>query len=152
MQRIAAVAAANPHAVVFLRRGGSVLMPWVHSVGAGRGSVLGGTRVQRRWQTFCSRRCTHPQSLPITFPPRDGNLPHPQLVLSPSVSQEGWNNEAAMSRRTLARRPPFLLDMIERLQVGYRWYDQQQKPVLFLSGYGFTYGLLLIPLCACRVL
>ena len=35
--------------------------------------------------------------------------------------------------------PPFDVDYSEGLEVGYKWYDAHQKPVLFPFGFGLSY-------------
>jgi len=35
--------------------------------------------------------------------------------------------------------PPFQVTYDEKLEVGYKWYDAQKKPVLFPFGFGLSY-------------
>ncbi|AFL89273.1 beta-glucosidase-like glycosyl hydrolase [Terriglobus roseus DSM 18391] len=133
------VAKANPHTVVILQTGGPVLMPWVKSVSAVMEAWYPGTSGAGAMADVLFGKVNPSAKLPVTFPLREEDLPHPQLVLPPPASQEDWSNEAAMSRKLLAGLPTFPTRYDEGLQVGYRWYDQQQKPVLFPFGFGLSY-------------
>ena len=63
--------------------------------------------------------------LPITFPVSEADLPHPQLAVPPP---EGSGD----NRR-------FTLTYDEGLKVGYKWFDAENKPVLFPFGFGLSY-------------
>jgi beta-glucosidase len=76
--------------------------------------------------------------LPMTFPKSVADLPHPTMVQPPPASipnymqKEVWNQIAT----GLA---PFQATYDEGVKVGYKWYDAEQKPVLFPFGYGLSY-------------
>ena len=136
---IAAVAKANPKTVVVLETGGPVLMPWVQDTAGVVESWYGGTMGATAIADVLFGAVNPSGKLPVTFPLADADLPHPTVVQPPPASQEDWSNEAAMSRRLLAGLPAFGVTYGEGLQVGYKWYDAERKPVLFPFGFGLSY-------------
>ena len=74
--------------------------------------------------------------LPITFPKSEADLPHPNLVKPPKAAVDadhrGW-------KRIAAGLPAFQVTYDEGVKVGYKWYDAENKPVLFPFGYGLSY-------------
>jgi len=71
--------------------------------------------------------------LPMTFPRSVADLPHPEIVKPPRQSQGGgW-------KRIAAGLPAFQVTYNEGVKVGYKWYDAENKPVLFPFGYGLSY-------------
>lgn len=136
---IEAVSKANPHTVVVLETGGPVLMPWARQVAGILEAWFGGTAGADAVADVLFGKVNPSAKLPLTFPLSDADLPHPELVLPPPASQEDWSDEAKMSRRLLAGLPSFPTRYDEGLQVGYRWYDQQGKPVQFPFGFGLSY-------------
>ncbi len=136
---IASVAKANPHTVVLLETGGPVLMPWIDQVGGVLETWFSGTAGADAIADVLFGKVNPSAKLPITFPVHDADLPHPKLVLPPPASQEDWSDEAKMSRKLLSGLPSFTTSYDEGLQVGYGWYDQQGKSVLFPFGFGLSY-------------
>jgi len=63
-------------------------------------------------------------------------LPHPTIIKPPKVTRDadskGW-------RRIAAGLPAFQITYNEGVKVGYKWYDAENKPVLFPFGYGLSY-------------
>jgi beta-glucosidase len=75
--------------------------------------------------------------LPNTFPRSDADLPHPTLVKPPPESDRFPDSASPL---TMAEGlPPFQVAYDEGLKVGYKWYDAENKPVLFPFGYGLSY-------------
>ncbi len=136
---IAAVAQANPKTVVVLETGGPVLMPWVKQAAAVVESWYSGTMGATAIADVLFGAVNPAGKLPVTFPLADADLPHPTVVQPPPASQEDWSNEDAMSRKLLAGLPGFPVTYTEGLKVGYKWYDAEQKPVLFPFGFGLSY-------------
>ncbi|WP_446743613.1 beta-glucosidase [Silvibacterium acidisoli] len=136
---ITAVAAANPHTIVVLETGGPVLMPWLNNVAAVMETWFSGISGADAIADVVFGKVNPSAKLAVTFPMKDADLPHPELVLPPKASQEDWSDEAAMSKKLLLGLPSFPTRYDEGLQVGYRWYDEQKKPVLFPFGFGLSY-------------
>ena len=134
---IAAVAAANPHTVVVLETGGPVTMPWVHQVGSIVEAWYAGSSGAKAVANVLFGDVNPSAKLPITFPNSDADLPHPTLVKPPKESTTAGERDAW--RRIAAGLPPFQIAYDEGLKVGYKWYDAENKPVLFPFGYGLSY-------------
>lgn len=136
---ITELARANPHTVVILETGGPVLMPWIAEVAAVVESWYSGTMGATAVADVLIGAVNPSGKLPVTFPLADSDLPHPKLVQPPPASQEDWTDPDAMSRRLLAGLPSFPTRYDEGLEVGYKWYDAERKPVLFPFGFGLSY-------------
>jgi len=70
----------------------------------------------------------------MTFPRSEADLPHPQLVAPPPKA----HGAAPVAPRGEAK-PTFSVHYDEGLKVGYKWYDAEDKPVLFPFGFGLSY-------------
>ncbi len=114
-----AVLAARPDAVVVLKSGGPVLMPWADQAsaiveawypGEGDGAVVA---------EVLFGRVNPSGKLPITFPKRAEDLPTQTPEQYPGVSN--------------------IVHYSEGLLVGYRWYDAKGIEPLFPFGHGLSY-------------
>lgn len=130
------VAAANPRTVVVVESGGPVTMPWVDHVGAILEAWFAGSRGAEAVANLIFGDANPCAKLPITFPKSDADLPHPTLVQPPKATVDadrgGW-------RRIAQGLPAFQVHYDEGVKVGYKWYDAENKPVLFPFGYGLSY-------------
>lgn len=140
---IEAVAAANPHTIVVLETGGPVLMPWVDKVAAVVEAWYPGIRGSEAIANLLFGDVNPSGRLPLTFPKNETDLPHPVHVDPPKVDAEhpapklaGFPGLIAMAMVT---SPPFDVHYDEGLKVGYKWYDAENKPVLFPFGFGLSY-------------
>lgn len=70
----------------------------------------------------------------MTFPRSEADLPHPTLLKPPPRAPE-----AGAVRRPREAKPTFSVHYDEGLKVGYKWYDAENKPVLFPFGFGLSY-------------
>ena len=135
---IARVAAANPHTVVVVESGGPVTMPWVGQVSAILEAWYAGSSGSDAIANILFGDVNPSAKLPLTFPRSEADLPHPTVVQPgpeslPNYRQrEVWNQIAT----GLA---PFQVTYDEGLKVGYKWYDAENKSVLFPFGFGLSY-------------
>ena len=116
---VAAVAAANPHTVVVVKSGGPVLMPWASSVPAILQAWYPGQQDGDAVAGVLFGDANPSAKLPITFPAAESDTPANTTAQFPGI-----NGVATYS---------------EGLQVGYRWFDAQQKAPLFPFGFGLSY-------------
>ena len=133
---IAKVAAANPHTIVVLESGTIVTMPWVDQVSGILEAWYAGSRGAEAVANVIFGDVNPSAKLPMTFPKSEADLPHPKIVQPPKVTVEadrqGW-------KRIAAGLPSFPVTYDEGVKVGYKWYDAENKPVLFPFGYGLSY-------------
>lgn len=116
---IEAVAKVNPRTIVVLQSGGPVLMPWVHDVAAVVEAWFPGEEGGAAIAGILAGDTDPSGKLPITFPASDLELPASSPQQYPGVEKVEHYSEG--------------------LDVGYRWYDAEQKTPLFPFGYGLTY-------------
>ncbi len=130
------VAAANPHTIVVLESGTAVTMPWVEKVSAILEAWYAGSKGADAVANILFGEVNPSAKLPMTFPKSVADLPHPTLVKPPKATvdadKKGW-------RRIAAGLPAFQVTYDEGVKVGYKWYDAENKPVLFPFGYGLSY-------------
>jgi beta-glucosidase len=131
---VEAVAAANPRTIVVVESGTAVTMPWVDKVSGVLEAWYAGSKGADAVANILFGDVNPSAKLPMTFPKSDADLPHPQLVVPPPGAT---GNEAVM--RTGEAKPTFSVKYDEGLKVGYKWYDAENKPVLFPFGHGLSY-------------
>jgi len=134
---IAKVAAANPHTIVVVETGTAALMPWADQVSGIVEAWYAGTRGAEALANILFGDVNPSAKLPMTFPKSDADLPHTTLVKPPKESEDP--GAAQHWDRILAGLPPFQVHYDEGLKVGYKWYDAENKAVLFPFGYGLSY-------------
>ncbi len=128
------VAAANPRTIVVLETGTAVTMPWVDQVGAIVEAWYAGSKGADAVANILFGDVNPSAKLPMTFPRSEADLPHPQLVMPPpGASVPGPNMKSGEAK------PTFAVHYDEGLKVGYKWYDAENKPVLFPFGWGLSY-------------
>jgi beta-glucosidase len=123
---ISRVATANPRTIVVLETGGAVVMPWIGKVKAVLEAWYPGQRGGEAIANILFGDVNPSGKLPITFPKRDADLPHPTLVM-PLPNQQS------------APEPTPDINYTEGLKVGYKWYDAENKQTLFPFGFGLSY-------------
>jgi beta-glucosidase len=140
---IEAVAAANPKTVVVLETGSPATMPWIDKVAGVVEAWYPGIRGAEALANLITGQVNFTGKLAITFPRSDADLPHPKLVMPPPASEPNFgaaggdiSNFMSLMAKGL---PPFQTYYDEKLEVGYKWYDAQKKPVLFPFGFGLSY-------------
>ena len=133
---IAQVAAANPRTIVVLESGTAVTMPWVDQVSGILEAWYAGSRGAEAVANIIFGDVNPSAKLPMTFPKSEADLPHPTIVKPPKAvvdaDRQGW-------KRIAAGLPSFPVTYDEGAKVGYKWYDAENKPVLFPFGYGLSY-------------
>jgi beta-glucosidase len=128
------VASANPKTIVVLETGTAATMPWLDKAAAVLEAWYAGSDGADAVTNILDGDVNPSGKLPMTFPKSVEDLPHPNLV-KPGPGESG---EAAVMR-TGEAKPTFSVHYDEGLKVGYKWYDAENKPVLFPFGYGLSY-------------
>jgi beta-glucosidase len=121
------VAAANPRTIVVLETGTAATMPWLGKVSGVVEAWYAGSKGADAVAEILFGDVNPSAKLPMTFPRSEADLPHPQLVMPPKGPQKDKT------------KPTFSVNYDEGLKVGYKWYDAENKPVLFPFGYGLSY-------------
>ena len=116
---VSQVAAANPNTVVVVDSGSAVTMPWASSV---RGIVENWFPGQEDGTAIAQLLfgdANFSGKLPVTFPTSLSDVP-----ASTTAQWPGQNGSVQYS---------------EGVDVGYRWYDSQNKTPMFPFGFGLSY-------------
>ncbi|HEX3740065.1 MAG TPA: glycoside hydrolase family 3 C-terminal domain-containing protein [Terriglobales bacterium] len=117
------VAAANPHTVVVLETGTAVTMPWIDRVAGVVEAWYAGSSGHKALANVLVGEVNPSGKLAITFPKSEEDLPHPVIPPLPPKDQ-------ALS---------YAVHYDEGPEVGYKWYEAQQKQPLFSFGFGLSY-------------
>lgn len=134
---IEAVAAANQHTIVVLESGTAVTMPWLAKVQGVVEAWYAGSGGDKALANVLTGKVNPSGKLTMTFPLSDRDLPHPTIA-SLSPEDEGAGSGAINDDRMhLQSRYP--VNYEEGLEVGYKWYEAEHKPVLFPFGFGLSY-------------
>lgn len=128
------VAAANPRTIVVLESGTAVTMPWVDRVSGVVEAWYAGSKGADAVANILFGDVNPSAKLPITFPRGEQDLPHPKLAVPPPNA--GIPNT---SRHPELAKATFTVNYDEGVKVGYKWYDSDNKAVLFPFGYGLSY-------------
>ena len=113
-------------------------MPWASRVNSILEAWYGGSRGAEAVANILFGDVNPSAKLPVTFPLRDTDLPHPVLV-KPPVASTTRDGDPDAWKKIAAGLPAFQIAYDEGLKVGYKWYDAEKKPVLFPFGYGLSY-------------
>jgi len=140
---IETVAAANPKTVVVLETGSPAAMPWIDNVAGVVEAWYPGIGGAEALANILTGAVNPSGKLAVTFPKRDADLPHPILVQPPPGSLPDFSHLVADDSNIFnvlfQPLPAFQINYDEGLKVGYKWYDAEQKPVLFPFGFGLSY-------------
>jgi beta-glucosidase len=140
---IETVAAANSKTIVVLESGSPATMPWIDKVAGVVEAWYPGIRGAEALANILIGSVNPTGKLAITFPKSDADLPHPKLLLPPPESLPNFNDLHADDSNIFSvlfqALPPFQINYDEGLKVGYKWYDAENKPVLFPFGFGLSY-------------
>jgi beta-glucosidase len=116
---ISAVAAANPHTVVVIDAGAPVVMPWISQVASVVDAWYPGESNGTALAAVLFGPVDPGGHLPVTFPVDLSQVPESSPAQFP-----GENGQVLYS---------------EGIDVGYRYYDADEKTPLFPFGYGLSY-------------
>lgn len=128
---IAAVAAANPRTIVVLESGSAVTMPWLDKVPGVLEAWYAGNKGADAVVNILFGDVNPSAKLPISFPRSEADLPRPTLDVPPEKKTADLANQEG--------KATFSVHYDEGLKVGYKWYDAENKPVLFPFGFGLSY-------------
>ena len=139
---IDAVASANPKTVVVLETGSPATMPWADKAAGVVEAWYPGIRGAEALANILTGKVNPSGKLAITFPKSDSDLPHPKLILPPPESEmrfDAGGDISAIMARAAHGMPAFQTTYDEKLEVGYKYYDAEKKPVLYPFGFGLSY-------------
>jgi beta-glucosidase len=122
---ITAVAASAKKTIVVLETGSAVEMPWLNSVDSVVEAWYPGDQQGPALASLLWGDTNFSGKLPMTFPKSINDLPTQTVAQYPGVTPSG---------STIAQ-----VDYTEGLEVGYKWYDEQNIDPLFEFGYGLSY-------------
>jgi beta-glucosidase len=135
---IDAVASANPHTIVVIESGSPVTMPWVEKPAAILEAWYAGSDGANALGNVLFGSVNPSGKLPNTFPKSDADLPHPTIAQPPPISSH-YDGAAVTPDQWAHGLPAFQVNYDEGVKVGYKWYDAENKPVLFPFGFGLSY-------------
>jgi len=130
---IEAVAAASDRTVAVLNAGSAVEMPWIDDVDAVLHAWHSGEQFGPALAGLLWGDVNPSAKLPMTFPRSLADTPTSTPEQYPGVFADGSTTRPAGS--TEIRQ----VNYTEGLQVGYKWYDEQQIDPLFEFGHGLSY-------------
>jgi beta-glucosidase len=134
---IAKVAAANPRTIVVLETGNPVTMPWVSAPAAIVEAWFAGSDGANAVGNVLFGTVNPSGKLPNTFPKSEADLPHTSITKPPPESEHF--SGPSTPEQWAKGLPAFQMVYDEGVKVGYKWYDAENKPVLFPFGYGLSY-------------
>jgi beta-glucosidase len=128
------VAAANARTIVVLETGTAVTMPWLDKVSGVVEAWYGGSKGADAVANILFGDVNPSAKLPMTFPRSEEDLPHPQIATPPPGAKG-----VGEGMKTGEAKASFSVHYDEGVKVGYKWYDAENKAVLFPFGYGLSY-------------
>ena len=139
---VSAVAAANAHTIVVAETGGPVTMPWAGQVSGILEAWFPGIGGGPAIANIVFGDVNPSAKLPVTFAKSDNDLPHPQvpginLVPPPAAGRGAGGGGGGGGGR--GGMPAFDVPYTEKLEVGYKWFDGENKEPLFAFGHGLSY-------------
>ncbi len=140
---IDAVVSSKAGTVVVLQTGGPVTMPWLDKAGAVAEMWYPGARGGEAIARLLLGEANFAGKLPISFPRREADLPHP-VVAGSTLKEEPMPLGTPFSIMPNGKRrmtlPAFDIDYrAEGAQVGYKWFDARGATPLFAFGHGLSY-------------
>ena len=117
------VAAANPHTIVVLETGTAVTMPWLDQVAGVVEAWYAGSAGHKALANVLVGEVDPSGKLGMTFPKSEKDLPHPVIPPAPPRGKE----------------MTYAVHYDEGPEVGYKWFEAQNKQPLFAFGFGLSY-------------
>src|SRR6202453_2673950 len=135
------VAAANPHTIVVLETGTAVTMPWIDKVAGVVEAWYAGSSGHKALANVLVGDVSPSGKLPLSFPKSEADLPHPGAPKVPSESQMRAGDVADNGAPTAnaSAHAGYAVHYDEGPEVGYKWYEAQNKKPLFPFGFGLSY-------------
>jgi beta-glucosidase len=135
------VAAANPHTIVVLETGTAVTMPWIDKVAGVVEAWYAGSSGHKALANVLVGDVNPAGKLPLSFPKSEADLPHPDAPKIPSESQARAGDVADNGAPTAnaSAHAGYAVHYDEGPEVGYKWYEAQNKKPLFAFGFGLSY-------------
>jgi len=135
------VAAANPNTIVVLETGTTVTMPWIDKVAGVVEAWYAGSSGHKALANVLVGDVNPAGKLPLSFPKSEADLPHPDAPKIPSESQVRAGDVAENGAPTAnaSARAGYAVHYDEGPEVGYKWYEAQNKKLLFPFGFGLSY-------------
>ena len=135
------VAAANPHTIVVLETGTAVTMPWLDKVAGVVEAWYAGSSGHKALANVLVGDVNPAGKLPLSFPKSEADLPHPDAPKIPSESQVRAGDVADNGAPTAnaSAHAGYAVHFDEGPEVGYKWYEAQNKKPLFPFGFGLSY-------------
>lgn len=117
------VAAANPRTIVVLETGTAVTMPWLDRVAGVVEAWYAGSAGHKALANVLVGKVNPTGKLAISFPKSEKDLP--RAVIPPEPPQDQALN--------------CVVHYDEGPEVGYKWYEAENKQPLFAFGFGLSY-------------
>src|ERR1700677_4902537 len=134
------VAAANPHTIVVLETGTAVTMPWIDKVAGVVEAWYAGSSGHKALANVLVGDVNPAGKLPLSFPKSEADLPHPDAPRMPSQSQRAGDvADNGAPTASVSAHTGYAVRYDEGPEVGYKWYEAQNKKPLFPFGFGLSY-------------
>jgi beta-glucosidase len=135
------VAAANPHTIVVLETGTAVTMPWIDKVAGVVEAWYAGSSGHKALANVLVGEVNPSGKLPLSFPKSEADLPHPDAAKIPTESQVRAGDVAddGAATQNASAHTGYSVHYDEGPEVGYKWYEAQNKKPLFPFGFGLSY-------------
>src|SRR5271170_7455988 len=135
------VAAANLHTIVLLETGTAVTMPWIDKVASVVETWYAGSSGHKALANVLVGDVNPAGKLPLSFPKSEADLPHPDAPKIPSESQVRAGDVAdnGAPAANASAHAGYAVHYDEGPEVGYKWYEAQNKKPLFPFGFGLSY-------------
>ncbi len=130
------VAEANPHTIVVLESGSAVTMPWIDQVQGIVEAWYAGSSGHKALANVLVGKVNPSAKLAMTFPVSTSELPRPEIPPLPAAYKK-LGMAAVMGKAH--NLPPYSVNYFEGAKVGYKWYEAEDKQVLFPFGFGLSY-------------